>query len=241
MLRGRGQEAAHHRRGSRPPWPRPRPGGHPHRRRPRPGSRPRHGGRADGRRSRGWRALSAVATSPSSRVRACSRSVKPAGARQGRPGALRPQAAASPAWPPPTGGGGGSLLLRSAHLRGGVVQEQTARRPSAATATMDAGHDELSYHLRQEDIKKGEKNDAFYNQDALHPAIPDTSSLLIAAAIKCDLVISKFLLCNHYWTKHQSGAASNHVEGSPASHVGPSPPGPSPGSHAGASHPSQSP
>ncbi|XP_066354860.1 uncharacterized protein [Miscanthus floridulus] len=41
--------------------------------------------------------------------------------------------------------------------------------------------------------------------------------------------------------KHQSGAASNHVEGSPASHVGPSPPGPSPGSHAGASHPSQSP
>ena len=147
---GPGQEAAHHRRGSRPPWPRPRPGGHPHRRRPRPGSRPRHGGRADGRRSCGWRALSAVATSPSSRVRACSRSVKPAGARQGRPGALRPQAAASPARPPPTGGGGGSLLLRSAHLRGGVVQEQTARRPSAATATMDAGHDELSYHLRQE-------------------------------------------------------------------------------------------
>jgi len=83
-------------------------------------------------------------------VRACSRSVKPAGARQGRPGALRPQAAASPGRPPPTGGGGGSLLLRSAHLRGGVVQEQTARRPSAATATMDAGHDELSYHLRQE-------------------------------------------------------------------------------------------
>jgi len=36
---------------------------------------------------------------------------KTAGARQGRPGALRPQAAASPARPPPNGGGGGSLLL----------------------------------------------------------------------------------------------------------------------------------
>ena len=90
---GPGQEAAHHRRGSRPPWPRPRPGGHPHRRRPRPGSRPRHGGHADGRRSRGWRALSAVATSPSSRVRACSRSGKPAGSRQGRRGGV-----GGPAW-----------------------------------------------------------------------------------------------------------------------------------------------
>ena len=49
------------------------------------------------------------------------------------------------------------------------------------------------------------------------------------------------LTCNLLsFLQHQSGAASNHVEGSPASNVGPSPPGPSPGSHAGASHPSQS-
>ncbi|XP_066354102.1 uncharacterized protein [Miscanthus floridulus] len=39
-------------------------------------------------------------------------------------------------------------------------------------------------------------------------------------------------------TPHQSGAASNHVRGSPASHVGPSPPRHSPGSHPGASQPS---
>jgi len=37
---------------------------------------------------------------------------------------------------------------------------------------------------------------------------------------------------------HQSGAASNHVEGLPASHIGPSLSGPSSGSHAGASQPS---
>ena len=50
------------------------------------------------------------------------------------------------------------------------------------------------------------------------------------------------LTCNLLsFLQHQSGAASNHVEGSPASHVGPSPPGPSSGLHARASHPSQSP
>jgi hypothetical protein len=47
------------------------------------------------------------------------------------------------------------------------------------------------------------------------------------------------LTCNLFsFLQHQSGAASNHVRGSPASHVGPSPPGTSPGSHAGPSQPS---
>ena len=36
------------------------------------------------------------------------------------------------------------------------------------------------------------------------------------------------LTCNlFYFVQHQSGAASNHLGGSPGSHVGPSQPGPS--------------
>ena len=77
----------------------------------------------------------------------------------------------------------------------------------------------------------------FWKPPRAGEVLPKFSTFLYTPSI---FILS--LTCNLLsFLQHQSGGASNHVEGSPASHVGPSPPGSSPGSHAGASHPSQSP
>ena len=57
---------------------------------------------------------------------------------------------------------------------------------------------------------------------------------MVVVVVVADIYLAylSFLLsltCNlFYFVQHQSGAASNHLGGSPGSHIGPSQPGPSP-------------